>query len=57
MTVTPDIEAEIRRLYFAEHWRRGTIGAQLGLHDDVIKRVIGPTGRGVRISGNPTMIC
>ena len=56
MTVTPDTEAEIRRLYFAEHWRRGTIGAQLGLHDDVVKRVIGPTGRGVRISGNPTMI-
>lgn len=56
MTVTPDIEAEIRRLYFAEHWRRGTIGAQLGLHDDVVKRVIGPTGRGVRVCGNPTMI-
>jgi DNA-binding transcriptional regulator LsrR (DeoR family) len=45
MTVSPDIEAEIRRLYFAEHWRRGTIATQLGLHDDVVKRVIGPTGR------------
>jgi transposase len=56
MTVTPDIEAEIRRLYFAEHWRRGTIGAQLGLHDDVVKRVIGPTGRGAKASGEPMMI-
>ena len=24
--------AEVRRLFFAEHWRVGTISAQLGLH-------------------------
>jgi transposase len=45
MTVAPEIEAEIRRLFFAEHWKRGTIAAQLGVHPDVVARVIGPVGR------------
>lgn len=34
-------EAEIRRLYFAEHWTRGTISEQLGLHADVVRRAVG----------------
>jgi len=41
MTTTPDREAEIIRLYFAEHWRVGTIAAQLGVHPDVVRRVLG----------------
>jgi hypothetical protein len=45
VTVAPQIEAEIRRLFFAEHWKRGTIAAQLGVHPDVVVRVIGPLGR------------
>ncbi len=36
--------AEIRRLYFAEHWTRGTIAAQLGVHPDVVARAIGCVG-------------
>ncbi|HEY0633686.1 MAG TPA: IS21 family transposase [Thermoleophilaceae bacterium] len=44
MTVSPDAEAEIRRLFFAEHWKRGTIAAQLALHPDVVERVIGHLG-------------
>jgi transposase len=44
MTVAPEIEAEIRRLFFAEHWKRGTIATQLGVHPDVVARVIGPLG-------------
>ena len=32
--------AEIRRLYFAEHWRVGTISAQLGVHPDAIRRAL-----------------
>lgn len=36
--------AEIRRLYFAEHWKRGTIATQLGVHRDVVERVIGHCG-------------
>ena len=36
--------AEIRRLYFGEHWKVGTIAAQLGLHPDTVKRVIDADG-------------
>lgn len=41
MTVSPTVEADIRRLYFAEHWKRGTIAAQLKIHPDAVDRVIG----------------
>jgi len=44
MTVSAEIEGEIRRKYFAEHWKRGTIATQLGVHMDVVERVIGPLG-------------
>lgn len=44
MTVDRQTEIEIRRLYFAEHWWRGTIAAQLGVHTDVVARVVGPLG-------------
>lgn len=32
--------ARIRRLFFAEHWKVGTIVAELGVHPDTVKRVI-----------------
>ena len=38
---TPEIDAEIIRLHYAEHWRVGTIVSQLGLHADVVRRVLG----------------
>jgi len=38
---TPELEAEIMRLYFGEHWKVGTIVAQLGIHPDVVRRVLG----------------
>jgi transposase len=41
-------EVEIRRLYFAEHWKRGTIVAQLGVHVDVVERVLGKPGPRVK---------
>lgn len=44
MTVSKEMAAEIRRLYFAEHWKRGTIAAQLGVHPDVVVRLIGKLG-------------
>lgn len=34
--ITPAQHAEIRRLYYAEHWRVGTIAAQLGLHHETV---------------------
>jgi transposase len=44
MTIALTTDAEIRRLYFAEHWKRGTIVAQLGVHQDVVERVLGSPG-------------
>lgn len=41
MTVPANIEADIRRLFFAEHWKVGTIAAQLHVHPDVVRRVAG----------------
>jgi hypothetical protein len=41
MTVTAEVEAEIARLFTVEHWKVGTIVAQLGVHDDVVRRVLG----------------
>jgi transposase len=32
--------AHIRRLYFAEHWKVGTIAEQLGVHHDTVRRAI-----------------
>jgi transposase len=44
MTVSKAVAAEIRRLYFAEHWKRGTIATQLGVHFDTVVRVVGSVG-------------
>ena len=41
MTIDEAREAEIRRLHFAEHWKVGTIAAQLGEHHEVVERVLG----------------
>jgi len=41
MTVSVEVEAEITRLFHAEHWKVGTIAAQLGVHEDVVRRVLG----------------
>jgi transposase len=41
MTVSIETEAEIRRLFHAEHWPVGTIASQLAVHEDVVRRVLG----------------
>jgi len=41
MTAPAELEAEIRRLHFAEHWPVGTISKQLSVHADVVRRVVG----------------
>lgn len=41
MKTTPELEAEIVRLHYAEHWRVGTIAMQLDVHPDVVRRVLG----------------
>jgi hypothetical protein len=46
MTVGSETEVEIRRLHYAEHWKVGTIATQLGVHGDVVRRVLGYMDRG-----------
>jgi len=38
--IASEIAARIRRLFFAEHWKVGTISAELGAHPDAVRRVI-----------------
>jgi transposase len=39
--ISPEQITEIRRLFFAEHWKVGTIATALGLHPDTVRRAVG----------------
>ena len=49
--ITPAQRAEIRRLYYGEHWKIGTIADAFGLHHATVRRAVdletGGTRRGV----------
>lgn len=38
--IPPEQHAEIRRLYYAEHWRVDTIATTLGVHHDTVRRAV-----------------
>ena len=38
--IAPEVHTQIRRLFYAEHWRVNTIAAQLGVHHDTVRRAI-----------------
>jgi transposase len=38
--IAPEVRARIRRLFFAEHWKVGTIAAELGVHHDAVRGAI-----------------
>jgi len=38
--ISPELFARIRRLFFAEHWKIGTIVSELGVHPDAVRRAI-----------------
>src|SRR3989304_4579513 len=44
--IAPELRAEIRRLFYAEHWRVGTIAQSLGVHADAVRRAPQGAGRG-----------
>jgi transposase len=46
--ITPEQLAEIRRLYYGEHWKVGTIAAALGVHHDTVDAAIAHDTPGVR---------
>jgi transposase len=38
--ISPELRARIRRLFFAEHWKMGTISAELGVHHETVALAI-----------------
>jgi transposase len=46
--ITPEQHAEIRRLYYGEHWKVGTIAAALGVHHDTVRVAILNETQGMR---------
>ena len=48
--ITPAQRAEIRRLFYGEHWKVGTIAAQLGLHRETVRTAVERETAGVRPS-------
>src|SRR6185437_13747872 len=42
--ISRELEAEILRLYHAEHWPIGTLARQLGIHHDTVRRVLTQAG-------------
>jgi len=38
--ISQELIADIRRLFFAEHWKIGTIASSLGLHPDTVRRAL-----------------
>ena len=38
--IAPEQVVEVRRLFYAEHWKIGTIATQLGLHPDTVRSVL-----------------
>lgn len=44
MTLSAELETQILRYYFAEHWRVGTIARQLHVHHSTVERVLSQAG-------------
>ena len=40
--ISPELRARIRRLFYAEHWKIGTIAAELRVHHDAVERAVEP---------------
>jgi len=38
--ISPEMYVKIRRLFYAEHWKIGTIASELGIHWDTVRSVI-----------------
>lgn len=38
--IDPETHVQIRRYFYAEHWKIGTIATQLGIHKDAVRRAI-----------------
>ena len=54
--ITPEQHAEIRRLYYGEHWKIGTIAAALDVHHDTVRAAIADTQAVRRGTCRPTTL-
>lgn len=50
------IAAEILRLYHAEKWLVGTIASHLGVHHDVVQRVVADEGKDKKRTPCPRLV-
>ena len=46
--IPPEVHAQIRRLFYAEHWRFHTIAETLGVHHDTVRRAVHRSSRAPR---------
>lgn len=56
--ISPEQQARIRRLFFAEHWKVGTIATELGLHHDTVRHAVDlerVSGTGMKVV-RPTLL-
>jgi hypothetical protein len=49
--ISPELGAEIRCLFYAEHWKVGTIAASLGVHPDAVRLAIEVERLGSEVTG------
>lgn len=56
MTLPVETIAEIRRLHYSEHWKRGTIAQQLHVHPDTIERALTRHGPAPQQPPGPTLL-
>lgn len=54
--ITPEQRAEILRLYYAEHWKVGTIASALGVHHDTVRSALGLSSRRLCRQVRPSML-
>ena len=54
--MSSEVEAEIRRRFFAEHWPVGTISRQLGVHEDVVRRIAGLLSPKRMLPSQPSLV-
>ena len=40
---SPEVRAQIRRYFYAEHWKIGTIARELGVHPDAVRKFVRTT--------------
>lgn len=51
--IPPELRSRMRRMFFAEHWKIGTIAAELGVHRDTVELAIEPK-RFVNVAHRPS---